>query len=56
MEKRQKWGLDCPYYPLYFDSLEELIDDVVQSGMDPNYGVTQNGVPTGQVLVDLIIM
>jgi hypothetical protein len=26
------------------------------SGMDPNYEITCNGVPTGEMAVDLIVM
>jgi hypothetical protein len=37
-----------------FDSIDELIDYVVSSGMDPNYEITRNGKSTGETAIDLI--
>jgi hypothetical protein len=37
-----------------FDSIDELIDYVVSSGMDPNYEITRNGNPIGETAIDLI--
>jgi hypothetical protein len=37
-----------------FDSIDELIDYVVSSGMDPNYEITRNGKSTGELAIDLI--
>jgi hypothetical protein len=48
------YSLDCKYYDKKFGTISELINDVVISGMDPNYEVTKNGVPTGEDLIDLI--
>lgn len=48
------YSLDCEYYDKEFDSLDELIDDVVSGGMDPNYEVTYNGVGTGENIIDFI--
>ena len=48
------YSLDCKYYDKKFGTISELINDVVISGMDPNYEVTRNGVPTGEDLIDLI--
>jgi hypothetical protein len=31
-----------------------LLDDVVSSGMDPNYEITRNGKGTGERAIDLI--
>jgi hypothetical protein len=47
--------LDCPYYHRSFGTIEELIRDVVDTGMDPNHEVLCNGRRTGEVLADLII-
>ena len=49
------YSLDCSYYSKTFDSIDELIDDVVTSGMDPNYEITHNGTPTGEEVIELII-
>jgi len=48
------YTLDCPYYTRSFSSIDELIDDVTTSGMDPNYEITCNGKPTGEMVVELI--
>ncbi len=50
------YSLDCSYYKKEFMYLDELIDDITVSGMDPNYEITCNGVPTGEMAVDLIVM
>jgi len=33
------YGLNCPYYNKEFETLEELLDDIIISGMDPNYRI-----------------
>lgn len=42
------YKLDCPYYTKEFQSLGELIQDILNSGMDPNYEILINGKPTGE--------
>jgi hypothetical protein len=49
------YSLDCSYYTESFDTIDQLIDDVVSSGMDPNYEITRNGVKTGEEIIDLIV-
>jgi hypothetical protein len=48
------YSLDCNYYEKEFSTIEELIEDVVLSGMDPNYEITRAGEPTGELAIDLI--
>ena len=48
------YSLDCPYYNEEWNSLNELIDDVVSSGMDPNYEITLNGQGTGETLFEIM--
>ena len=48
------YSLDCTYYTKSFPTLETLIDDVVSSGMDPNYEILRNGEPTGEMAIDFI--
>lgn len=48
------YSLECVYYEKEFTSLSELINDVMISGMDPNYEITCNGKCTGEMLCDLI--
>ena len=49
------YSLDCSYFKEEFNSLEELIDRVMYSGMDPNYEVTKNGKGIGEYLEDFIV-
>lgn len=33
------YTLDCSYYSKSFDNVNDLLDDVLQTGMDPNYHI-----------------
>jgi hypothetical protein len=48
------YSLDCKYYKKKFNTVTELLEDVVSSGMDPNYEITRNGHGTGEMIIDLI--
>jgi hypothetical protein len=48
------YSLNCSYYEREFNTLNELMDDVVFSGMDPNYEITKDGVGTGEMVSDII--
>ena len=48
------YSLDCDYYQKEFNTTNELIDDVMMSGMDPNYEITKNGEGIGEMAIDLI--
>ena len=48
------YSLDCSYYKREFDNVNDLINDVIVSGMDPNYEITHNGAPMGEEAVELI--
>ena len=52
---RDMYSIDCSYYEDEFDSIYELINDVMRTGMDPNYEITYNGVGTGEECVDFIV-
>jgi len=51
---RKKYSLNCSYYDKEFDSIDELIDDIASSGMDPNYEITCNGINTGELAIELL--
>ena len=53
-KKDNMYGLNCDYYTKQFNTLDELIDDVMMSGMDPNYEITRDGKGTGEQVIDLI--
>ena len=48
------YGLKCLYYTKSFPTIDSLLDDIITSGMDPNYDITFNGVSTGEQAIDLI--
>ena len=48
------YSLRCEYYKKEFGTLDELMDDVQFSGMDPNYEITRNGKSTGEMMIDLL--
>jgi hypothetical protein len=50
------FSLDCPYYTKSFPSIEELLEDILKSGMDPNYLITKDGVSTGDIAFYLMPM
>ena len=54
VNKRNMYSLKCDYYKKEFNYLHELIDDVMMSGMDPNYEITKNGVGVNEKVIDLI--
>jgi len=49
------YSLDCSYYDKTFDSINELINDIMSSGMDPNYEITLNGKGIGEEAIDFIV-
>jgi hypothetical protein len=48
------YSLDCNYYTKKFSSISELIEDVINSGMDPSYEVTKDGEGIGENAIDFI--
>ena len=48
------YSLDCSYYNEKFITLDELLDDIASSGMDPNYEITRNGINTGELAIELL--
>ncbi len=50
------YSLKCFYYSKEFKTINELLTDVLNSGMDPNYEITKNGKPIGEKASDYITM
>jgi len=48
------YSLNCSYYTKSFPTVEALLEDIIDSGMDPNYEITNNNIPTGEMAIDLI--
>lgn len=55
METKNVWSLKCKYYTKTFNTLDELMDDVMISGMDPNYMITCNGKSIGEKAIEHIM-
>jgi hypothetical protein len=49
------YSLNCDYYDREFETIDELVDDVISSGMDPNYVILYNGEGTGSMVIDFIV-
>ena len=49
------YSLDCSYYDKSFDTIQQLVDSVISSGMDPSYEITKNGAGIGEELTDFIV-
>ena len=49
------YSLDCSYYFKSFMTIEGLLEDIAQSGMDPNYEITYMGEGTGEEAIDLMV-
>ena len=48
------YSLKCKYYDKEFSSLNELINSIMDSGMDPSYEVTLDGKGIGESAIDFI--
>jgi len=55
MATENKYSLKCNYYTKEFPTVQELIDDIMESGMDPNYEITKNGKGMGEDASDFIV-
>ena len=49
------YTLDCSYYNNSFDTLEELIQDIIYRGMDPSYNILKDNKKTGEKLEDFLV-
>ena len=49
------YSLDCSYYDKKFITLDELLDDIASSGMDPNYEITKNNKGIGEQAIELMM-
>jgi hypothetical protein len=49
------YSLKCSYYEKEFETIDELINDIMDSGMDPNYMITRDGKSIGEKAIDYIV-
>ena len=52
---KHMYSLDCSYYNKEFKFHEDLINDIIVSGMDPNYEITHNGIGTSEMASYFIV-
>jgi hypothetical protein len=50
------YSLNCSYYDKEFETINELVNDVMASGMDPNYEITKDGKGIGEEAIDFIVL
>ena len=48
------YSLDCCYYTDEFTTIDDLLNDIKESGMDPNYEITKNCDSTGELAIELL--
>ncbi len=48
------YSIDCNYYKKEFETIEDLLENITISGMDPNYEITKNGKKMGEMAIDLM--
>jgi hypothetical protein len=48
------YSLKCSYYTAKFSTINELISNIIESGMDPNYEITKDGVSIGEEAINYI--
>tara|TARA_R110000803_G_scaffold46363_1_gene97332 strand:+ start:558 stop:746 length:189 start_codon:yes stop_codon:yes gene_type:complete len=48
------YTINCNYYKKSFNNVNELINDIIITGQDPNYNILLNGKQTGEQVIDLI--
>ena len=48
------YSLKCPFYNKEFQTLHELVIDVMKSKIDPNYEITKDGIGIGENIIDYI--
>jgi hypothetical protein len=54
LKSKVMYSLKCSYYKEEFNTIDELIDNVMMNGMDPNYEITFNGEGIGEYVSELI--
>ena len=49
------YSLKCDYYDKEFETIEELLQDILNSGMDSSYEITKDGLGIGESAFQLLI-
>ena len=54
MKETKKYSLKPDFLTKEFDTMEELLDYVLDFGVDPSYEITINGEPSGETAMDFL--
>lgn len=54
MREINKYSLRPDFLPKEFDTMEELLEYVLDFGVDPSYEITINGEPSGETAMDFL--
>jgi len=49
------YSIDCEYYNKEFYTLNDLIENIIETGQDPNYEVIKDGKGVGEEAIDFIV-
>ena len=49
------YSLKCDYYDKEFETIDELLQDILNSGMDSSYEITKDGLVIGESAFQLLI-
>jgi len=49
------YSVDCEYFKEKFETVDELVEAVLEAGLDPNYMILQDGVPIGETVFDIMV-
>ena len=49
------YSLNCSYFTREFESIDDLVEHCMGSGMDPNYEITEDGEGIGEELIDYMV-
>ena len=55
MNKALKYSLKPDFLPREFDTIEDLVQYVLDHGVNPSYEITHGGVDTGEKAIDFIV-
>lgn len=56
IKTKDMYSLKCKYYKKEFEDIDDLLEDIMISGMDPNYEITKDGKGTGEKAIELLTL
>lgn len=53
-KENDNYSLNCSYYDNKFNTIDELLKSIQETGMDPNWEITNNGIGIGETAWELM--